>query len=119
MDCSNELALVLIEPDAERVDLALELGQALGQPVTLLAEGFGQRDHRVDEPTLAILGSRDDVHLATSADGLAASDSKPDAARATSGAHLARDVVSPPDSVTSEPLGRCRDSVARRPSDAC
>jgi hypothetical protein len=63
---------VLIELDGEGVDLALELGQAAGQPVTLLAKGFGQRDHRLDEPTLAILDGWDGVHLVTSAHAFAA-----------------------------------------------
>jgi hypothetical protein len=63
---------VLIELDRQRVDLALQLGQAIGQPVTLLAKGSGQRDHRLDEPTLSILEGWDGVHRVTSDHGFAA-----------------------------------------------
>jgi hypothetical protein len=57
---------VLIEPDGERVDLALEVAQAAGQAVALLAEGLGQRDHRVDEAAFAFVGGRDVAHCSAS-----------------------------------------------------
>jgi hypothetical protein len=63
---------VLIELDGQGEDLALELAQATGQPVTLLAKGLGQRDHRLDEPTLALGGGWNGVHRLTSTRGLAA-----------------------------------------------
>jgi hypothetical protein len=50
------LALALIELEGEGVDLALQLTQAVGQAVSLLAERLGQRHHRLDEPVLAVLG---------------------------------------------------------------
>jgi putative FmdB family regulatory protein len=57
---------VLIEPDRERVDLALELAQAAGQPVALLAEGLRQRDDRVDEPAFTFVSGRDVAHWSAS-----------------------------------------------------
>jgi len=56
----------LIEPDGERVDLALELAQTVGQPVALLAEGFGQRYDGVDEPAFAFVGGRNVAHRSAS-----------------------------------------------------
>jgi hypothetical protein len=60
---------VLIEPDRQRVDLALELAQPAGQPVALLPEGLGQGDHRVDEPAFTFIGGRDVVHASASRGG--------------------------------------------------
>jgi hypothetical protein len=57
---------VLVEPDRQRVDLPLELAQAPGQPVALLAEGLGQRDDRVDEPAFTFVGGRDVAHCSAS-----------------------------------------------------
>jgi hypothetical protein len=53
---------VLIQPDRQRVDLPLQLGQATGQAVALLAEGLGQRDDRIDEPAFTFVGGRDLAH---------------------------------------------------------
>jgi hypothetical protein len=53
---------VLVEPDRERVDLALELAQAVRQPVALLAKRLGQRHHRVDEPAFTFVVGRDVAH---------------------------------------------------------
>jgi hypothetical protein len=46
---------VLIEPDPQRVDLALELAEAPSQPVALLAERLGHRHHGLDEAVLAVI----------------------------------------------------------------
>jgi hypothetical protein len=52
---------VLIELEGEGVDLALELAQAVGQPIALLPERLGERHHRLDEPALAVLGGEQGV----------------------------------------------------------
>jgi hypothetical protein len=54
--------VVLIEPDPQRVDLALELAEPPRQPVALLAERLGQRHHRFDEPVLAVVGGLGGAH---------------------------------------------------------
>jgi putative FmdB family regulatory protein len=71
---------VLIEPDRQRVDLALQLAQTPGQPVALLAEGLGQGDHRIDEPAFTFVCSRDLVHGFASGARVRATRSKRDAA---------------------------------------
>jgi hypothetical protein len=53
---------MLIELEGERVDLPLELAEAPGEPVALLAERLRERHHRLDEPVLAVLGGWDVVH---------------------------------------------------------
>src|SRR5919198_1091119 len=55
-------ALVRVEPDGQQLDLALELGHAPQQVLALFPERLGQRDHRLDEPPLAIVGGWDVVH---------------------------------------------------------
>jgi hypothetical protein len=86
---------VLIELDRQGVDLALQLGQATGQPVTLLAKGLGQRDHRLDESTLAILDRWDGVHLVTSAKRVGGVDANRMPRRAAPGTRIWRNAASP------------------------
>ncbi|HEU4368390.1 MAG TPA: hypothetical protein VFV05_09215 [Methylomirabilota bacterium] len=57
---------MLIEPDGEGIDLALELAQAVGQSVAFLAEGFGQRYDGVDEPAFTFVGGRNVAHRSAS-----------------------------------------------------
>src|SRR5689334_10997188 len=52
----GELALVLVEPDGQGVDLLLELREPAGQAVALVAEGLGEGNHRFDQSLLTRLG---------------------------------------------------------------
>ena len=85
--------LVRVQPDAERVDLLLEPGEALGQSVVLLTECFGQRDHRVDQPTLAVVGGRSVGHGAPPRWDGAPVEQFGCRAAASNGVHLARLIV--------------------------
>src|SRR5262249_34437739 len=60
--CFRTRALVRVEPETERVDLPLETREAPREPVSLLAKRLRQRHHRVDQPTLAVVGGRNLVH---------------------------------------------------------
>jgi hypothetical protein len=83
---------VRVQPEGQQLDLALELGHAPQQVLALLPEGLGQRDDRLDEPALAIVGGWDVVHAERLRPHGCATRSKSDAVARLggNGAHLAR-----------------------------
>jgi hypothetical protein len=81
---------VLIEPDPQRVDLALELAEALGQPVALLAERLGQRHHGFDETVLAVIRGLRGAHRRPPATGRRPGSNSDAALRPGKNAHSTR-----------------------------
>jgi hypothetical protein len=65
------LALALIEPERERIDLALELTEATREAVALFPERLGERDHRVDQAMLTVVVGCAVVHAPPSRPELA------------------------------------------------
>jgi hypothetical protein len=53
---------VLIEPERQRIDLALELAEAAGEAIALFPERLGERHHRFDQAMLAVVVELDVVH---------------------------------------------------------
>jgi hypothetical protein len=70
-----------VEPERQDLHLVLELGEAAGEVIPLLAERLGQRHHGLDEPALAFVVRRDVFQAAPPHDGRATL-SNSDAARA-------------------------------------
>jgi len=81
-----------VEPERENLHLVLELAQAPGEVIPLLAEGLGQRHHGLDEPALAFVLRRDVFQAAPPPRRSRDVEQFGCRARAApSGAHLARD----------------------------
>jgi hypothetical protein len=53
---------VLIEPERERIDLALELAETAGEAIALFPERLGERHHRLDQAMLTVVVAWDVVH---------------------------------------------------------
>jgi hypothetical protein len=71
----------------------LELREALGQAIPFLTEGSRQRDHGVDQPTLAVVGGRNVGHGAPPGRHRAPRQQFGCRIAATIGAHLALSIV--------------------------
>jgi hypothetical protein len=109
---------VLIELEGERVDLALELTQAAGEPVALLAEGLGERHHRLDEPVLAVFGRQDVAHSVVLRHEVATGKQIGCRGRGPKNAYFGARVCRRPDGVTSG-LRSPRGASVAHPSSSC